>query len=310
MAIDEKLLSFASRLRATLDAVNAELAAKGAAEAGDYSELPASVRSIKQGATLPTQEKSVSPSADVREVVPDEGYTLSKVTVGAAPLESGSATPAASAKTYYPASGKYGFSQFKVNAIPSGALSSPEITVSSSGLITAKGGVSAAGYLASGATKSNTKQLSAQSGGTYTLGAGETVEIEAGTFLTSKLSVKGRAARVSTGAVSTIVAGEKTIKFNIGTSNLAGFVLTPATVQEVSVSSQGKGHIVAVSWHEDGYPIVCAAHINHGTEVLRVFNDNNACSISVGSSSVTITASTDYYFYNAWEYFITPIYFA
>lgn len=187
--IEERLVSFADRLRSTLDAVNVELAAKGAAEVGDYASIPASVRSIEQGVTLPTQEKTASPSVKEQEIVPDDGYTLSKVTVGAAPLEAGSASPATSEKEYTPASGKYGFSRFTVGAMPSGALSDPSISVDSNGLITAAGGVSTPGYIASGSTKSNTKQLPAQSGGTYTLNPGQSVSRSAGTYLTSALSV-------------------------------------------------------------------------------------------------------------------------
>ena len=60
------------------------------------------------------QEKTVTPTSSIQEVIPDDGKTLSKVTVNAVPTEDKTITPSKSTQTITPTSGKF-LSQVTVN---------------------------------------------------------------------------------------------------------------------------------------------------------------------------------------------------
>ena len=77
-------------------------------------------------------------------------------------------TPDAAQNTVYPDNGYDGFEQVIVNAMPVGALDTPGISVSTSGLITATVKVATAGYLPTSAARSGTKQLATQAAKTIT----------------------------------------------------------------------------------------------------------------------------------------------
>ena len=105
------------------------------------------------GGTTPTlQSKTVSPSNSQQIITPDSGYD--------------------------------GLSRVTVEAMPSGALSTP--TVSSSGLVTAQVGTS--GYISSGTKK--TLQLTTKGAATITPGTSDQT-IASGTYLTGAQTVKG-----------------------------------------------------------------------------------------------------------------------
>lgn len=70
---------------------------------------------VNVSASVSTQEKSCSPSTSQQEITPDTGYYLSKVTVGAALLETKTVTPGPSQIIITPTSGYYGLSQVTVN---------------------------------------------------------------------------------------------------------------------------------------------------------------------------------------------------
>lgn len=78
--------------------------------------------------TVNLQTKTVSPTTKQQIIKPDRGYT--------------------------------GLSQVTVNAMASGDLGTPSISVAANGVITATANVSAGGYLAAGTTKNNTLTLS------------------------------------------------------------------------------------------------------------------------------------------------------
>lgn len=83
---------------------------------------------IPSTTTVNLQTKTVSPTTSKQIVKPDSGYT--------------------------------GLSQVTVNAMASGGLGTPSISVAANGVITATANVGAGGYLAAGTTKNNTLTLS------------------------------------------------------------------------------------------------------------------------------------------------------
>lgn len=103
-------------------------------------------------------------------------------------LQSKTVTPSTSAQTVTADSGYDGLSSVKVNAMPTATQATPAITVSSSGLITAKA-TQSAGYVSAG-TKSATKQLTTQSAQTITPGTTDKT-IAAGRYLTGVQTIKG-----------------------------------------------------------------------------------------------------------------------
>lgn len=112
------------------------------------------VNSISGGSQKPEQSKTTNPSTSQVVVTPDTGYTLSSVTV---------------------------------NAMPSGALSTPTIN-SSTGVVTASVGTS--GYLANGTSK--TLQLNIQGAQTITPTTSNQT-ITSGKFLVGNQTIKGDA---------------------------------------------------------------------------------------------------------------------
>lgn len=134
------------------------------------------------------QEKTVTPSTSVQDVLPDNGYNaMSKVTV---------------------------------NAMPTATQATPSIEVSSSGLITASA-TQSAGYVASG-TQSATKQLTTKAAATITPGTSNQT-IASGTYLTGTQTIKGdsnlKAANIKSGTTIFGVPGSLT---DIA-SNMANF---------------------------------------------------------------------------------------
>lgn len=107
---------------------------------------------------IATETRTVSPDFAEQTVTPTSGYLLSEVTV---------------------------------NAIPGGALSSPSISINSSGVITATSGVSTAGYLSTGASKSNTKSLSTKGAATITPSTKDQTAVSSGYYTTGAVTVKG-----------------------------------------------------------------------------------------------------------------------
>lgn len=118
---------------------------------------------------------------------------------GAEPtLQEKTVTPATSSQTVTPDSGYDGLSEVTVNAMPTATQATPNITVSSAGLITASA-TQIAGYVSAG-TKSATKQLTTQAAKTITPNTTEQVAVSAGTYVTGDIMVSAVANSGNSGA--------------------------------------------------------------------------------------------------------------
>lgn len=194
-------------------------------------------------------------------------------------------------------------------SIANGVLSSPNISVSSSGVITATSGVSTSGYLSTSASKSNTRNLTTASGGTYTLNPGESVTRAAGTYLTSMLNVTAVASSGS-GYVGSYVDAQRTnstnITFNVNTDNLIGFLVMNKT--DVSVGSGDTDKIISIFYHH-GEVLALVAYWDNDEDATTIFS-TSIVTCSVNSGSITITASSSAYFQSNTTYRLFPIYSA
>lgn len=117
-------------------------------------------------------------------------------TVGATTI-----TPTTATQTAV-ASGRYTTGTIKVAPMPSGALGAPTITVSATGLITAKATVGTAGYLATTASTTSTSQLTVKAAQTYTPST-QTQTITAGQYLTGAQTISGDADLIGSNIIST-----------------------------------------------------------------------------------------------------------
>lgn len=154
---------------------------------------------------IPLQAISVTPTSSNQTIYPSSGYeAISRVTVNAIPAPytipagtitittsgtynvtnyasanvqvSGSAssfqtktvTPSITIQTVTPDANYDALDKVVVNAMPNGVLSSPTITINSSGLIQAAAFVNTEGYLAQGSFAENSLQLTTISGTTIT----------------------------------------------------------------------------------------------------------------------------------------------
>lgn len=100
--------------------------------------------------------------------------------------ETKSATPGTAAQTITPTSGKV-LSSVTVAAMPTATQATPDISVSTAGLITASA-TQSAGYVAAG-TKSATKQLTTQAAKTVTPSASSQTAVASGVYTTGAVTV-------------------------------------------------------------------------------------------------------------------------
>lgn len=157
------------------------------------------IQGIQAESTL--QEKVVTPTTSQQDITPDSGYDgLSKVTIA---------------------------------AMPTAEQATPNITVSSSGLITAISEQSE-GYVALGA-KSSTKQLTTQAAKTVTPGTANQTAVASGRYTTGAVTVKGDA---------NLVAGN--IKSGVSIFGVAG-TLDPGSSKGVKFTSINETKSVSVT---------------------------------------------------------------
>ena len=157
------------------------------------------IQGIQAESTL--QEKVVTPTTSQQDITPDSGYDgLSKVTIA---------------------------------AMPTAEQATPNITVSSSGLITAISEQSE-GYVALGA-KSSTKQLTTQAAKTVTPGTANQTAVASGRYTTGAVTVQGDA---------NLVAGN--IKSGVSIFGVAGS-LDPGSSKGVKFTSINETKSVSVT---------------------------------------------------------------
>ena len=142
-------------LTAVADAIRGKAGTTGQLSFPDG--FASAIQGIQAESTL--QEKVVTPTTSQQDITPDSGYDgLSKVTIA---------------------------------AMPTAEQATPNITVSSSGLITATSEQSE-GYVALG-TKSSTQQLTTQAAKTVTPGTANQTAVTSGCYTTGAVTVKGDA---------------------------------------------------------------------------------------------------------------------
>ena len=162
------------------------------------------IQGIQAESTL--QEKVVTPTTSQQDITPDSGYDgLSKVTIA---------------------------------AMPTAEQATPNITVSSSGLITATSEQSE-GYVALG-TKSSTQQLTTQAAKTVTPGTADQTAVSSGRYTTGAVIVKGDANLVAGNIKSGVsifgVAGTYDNSLEVSSKALNFSSLRPDSSHTVSVN--------------------------------------------------------------------------
>ena len=149
------------RIISSVEAAHLKVTEKGGTTSRPYlvGNLESAIDSIPEAKDPVLQSKTVSPSASSQTVTADSGYD--------------------------------GLSSVTVNAMPTATQATPSITVSRSGLITAKA-TQSEGYVASG-EKSATKQLTVQAAKTVTPSTSNQTAVQSGRYTTGTVTVKGDA---------------------------------------------------------------------------------------------------------------------
>jgi hypothetical protein len=129
---------------------------------------------------LSTQDNLITQIQNVVDSLPDAGSSEPN-------LQNKTVLPSTSEQTVTPDSGYDGLSSVTVNAMPTATQATPNITVNSSGLITASV-TQSAGYVDSG-TKSATKQLTTQAAKTITPSTSTQTAVASGVYTTGAVTV-------------------------------------------------------------------------------------------------------------------------
>lgn len=189
-------------------------------------------------------------------------------------LQEKTVTPTTSSQTVTPDSSYDGLSKVTVNAMPTATQSTPSITVSSAGKITASS-TQSAGYV-TGGTKTATKQLTTQGAQTITPGTSNKT-IASGRYLTGTQTIKGDA-----NLVPANIAEGITIFGVTGTHSGGG-----GAVETCTVTLSG-GNISLIGVDANGQTMM----LNDGT------TNSSAWSFDVVVAKNTLVVAFDAYYYN------------
>lgn len=186
-------------------------------------------------------------------------------------LQSKTVTPTNTLQTVNPDSGYDGLSKVTVNAMPTATQATPSITVSSTGLITAKA-TQSAGYVASG-TKQATKQLTTQAAKTVTPSTSSQTAVASGVY--------------TTGAVIVSAIPNTYVK---PTSTKAATTYTPTTSNQTIVA----GTYCSGAQTIKGDANLVAENIAEGVSIFGVTGTHSAGgSGSADIETCTLTVSAD-----------------
>lgn len=188
-------------------------------EVGTQTDLIAQIQAALEGKAAggsggsgkPEQEKTVEITENgAHTVTPDDGYTMSKVTVNVNVPSEEPVTEelrVTANGTYTPSAGVDGYSKVTVQ-VPSDLpdtveQATPAISVSSSGKITATS-TQTAGYV-EGGTKTATKQLTTKGATTITPTSSVQTAVQAGTYVTGDIKVAAVSGSSGSGSKITVV---------------------------------------------------------------------------------------------------------
>lgn len=232
---------------------------------------------------LPEQEKTAAPNTSEVVVTPDDGHTLSKVTV---------------------------------SAMPAGTLKTP--TISSSGLITSQ--VDTSGYLAGGTQK--TLQIATSSGGTYMPTTYDRTLVSSGRYTTGSVVMAGDSNLVSSnirsgvsifgvtgtmeasnfvyGSSSAYCGGGTSIAFtNMFPANGSYGLVSFTLIRQIRASSAG---FTTLFMSPESSDLVMCTYYDGSSEMTLGFSASQ-CSYAIDSTGMFyVRCDAGYYFASATYY--------
>lgn len=209
-----------------------------------------------------------------------------------AKLQEKSATPSTSEQEIFPDSGYDGLSKVTVDAIPSATQATPTISVSSSGLITARS-TQSEGYVEAG-TKSATKQLTTQAAQTITPGTSNKT-ISSGRYLTGTQTIKGDpnlvTANIKSGVSIFGVAG------SCASTEFCNLIFRNYYGRSVYLSVSGESHVGNQRYVSRNEEVTISNVPRYGYVVVNLTSYVSADVSLTGANKLYVTDDKIYVFY-------------